>query len=49
MARPKVLLTCRRPDGIECHLTERYDVTSNTTAIPLSNATLREALQTQVG
>lgn len=49
MARPKVLLARRRPAGIECYLTERYDATSNTTAIPLSNATLREALQTQVG
>lgn len=44
MARPKVLLA-----RVECHLTERYNVKWNTTAIPLSNATLREALQTQVG
>lgn len=48
MARPKVLLA-RWPQGIECRLTERYNVKWNTTSIPLSNATLREALQTQVG
>lgn len=48
MARPKVLLA-RWPEGVECHLTERYNVKWNIPSIPLSSATLREALQTQVG
>ena len=47
MARPKVLLTRRWPDAVERHLMERYEVTLNATDVPLSNAQLRDAMQTQ--
>lgn len=47
MAKPKILLTRRWPEAVERHLTERYDVTLNTTDTPLTSDCLRKAMRTQ--